>query len=116
VRAVRYEFDDSAAAIGVFLLTMFMVILFWIATPAHSQEAPQNPCGPSAAITAMLLDKYGETPAVAGLADGTPILIFTNPKTSSFTITVRRPGGLACLITAGNSWTALEQPKAGIDL
>lgn len=98
------------------VLSVF-ALLFVIGTPAHSQGTPQNPCGPSATITEMLLEKYGETPSVAGIVDdNTPILIFTNPKTGSFTITLRRPGGLACLMTAGNSWTAIEQPKDGLDL
>jgi hypothetical protein len=113
--------NDSAVAIGCFLLTMLMVIVFWLATfvsPAPAQAvAPKNPCGPSAAIAEMLLEKYGERPAFAGIADNnTPTLIFTNPKTGTFTITIRRPGGITCLMTGGNSWTLVEQPKEGTDI
>jgi hypothetical protein len=112
--------NDSAVAIGCFLLTMLMVIVFWLATlasPAPAQTPQQNPCAPSASIAAMLLEKYGERPAYAGIADNnTPTLIFTNPKTGSFTITIRRPGGLACLMTAGDSWTVVDQPKEGTDI
>jgi hypothetical protein len=100
---------------------MMMVIAFWLATlasPAPAQTTAQkNPCGPSKAIAQMLLEKFGEKPAYAGVADNNvPTLIFTNPKTGSFTITIRRPGGLACLMTAGESWTVVDQPKEGTDI
>jgi hypothetical protein len=65
----------------------------------------------------MLKDKYGETPAVASITDdNAPMLIFSNPKTGTFTITIRRPGGITCLMTGGNSWTLVEQPKEGTDI
>ena len=112
-----YKLDDSAAAIGVFLLTMFMVILFWIATPAHSQEAPQNPCGPTANIEAMLKEKYGESVSQVGITESDiPIVIYSNPETHTFTITIRREGGLSCFMVGGSSWTAVEQDKPGIGL
>lgn len=112
-----YKLDDSAAAIGVFLLTMFMVILFYIATPAHSQEAPQSPCAPTANIEAMLKEKYGETPAQVGITESDiPIVIYTNPETQTFTITIRREGGLSCFMVGGSSWTAVEQDKPGVGL
>jgi hypothetical protein len=118
---MSHDNNDSAVAIGCFLLTMVLVIAFWLATfasPAPAQSvAPKNPCGPSKAIAEMLLQKYGERPAFAGIADNnTPTLIFTNPKTGSFTITIRRPGGLACLMTAGESWTPVDQGKEGTDI
>ena len=72
-----YELDDSAAAIGVFLFTIFMVILFWIATPAHSQEAPAGPpCAPWRDIHSMLEKQFGETTTAGGII-GSCILIAT---------------------------------------
>jgi hypothetical protein len=44
------------------------------------------------------------------------MLIFSNPRTGTFTITIRRPGGITCLMTGGNSWTLVEQPKEGTDI
>ena len=110
----HHDNNDSAVAIGCFLLTMVMVIIFWLATAAAAQTPPQNPCAPTANVTKMLKDKYGETPAVASITDdNAPMLIFSNPKTGTFTITIRRPGGLTCLMTGGNSWTLVEQEKEG---
>lgn len=112
-----YEFDDSAAAIGVFLLTMLLVVMFYIATPAHSQEVPQSPCAPTANIEAMLKEKYGETPGQVGITDSDiPLVIYTNPQTGTFTITIRRGGGVSCFMVGGSSWTAVEQDKPGVGL
>lgn len=114
---MRYEFDDSAAAIGVFLVTMLMVILFWIVTPAHSQEAPQNPCAPTANIEAMLKEKYGESVSQVGILEGDiPVVIYANPETKTFTITIRRAGGMSCFMGGGTSWTAVEPDKPGVGL
>jgi hypothetical protein len=114
---MSHQSNDSAVAIGCFLLTMVMVIIFWLATAAAAQAPPQNPCAPTANVTKMLKDKYGETPAVASITDdNAPMLIFSNPKTGTFTITIRRPGGITCLMTGGNSWTLVEQPKEGTDI
>ncbi len=117
---MSHQSNDSAVAIGCFLLTMVLVIAFWLATlasPAPAQTPPQNPCAPTANVVKMLKDKYGEVPAVAAITDdNSPILIFSNPKTGTFTVTIRRPGGLTCLMTGGNSWTPLEQVKEGTDI
>lgn len=114
---MSHQSNDSAVAIGCFLLTMVLVIMFWIATAASSQTPPQNPCAPTAGIVKMLKEKYGETPAIAAITDDNlPMLIFSNPKTGTFTITIRRPGGLSCLMTGGNSWTLVEQEIEGTSL
>jgi hypothetical protein len=114
---MSHQSNDSAVAIGCFLLTMVMVIIFWLATAAAAQAPLQTPCGPTKQMADMLKANFGETPSIAGLANGnTPVLIFTNPKTGTFSITIRRPGGITCLITAGESWTFVDQPKEGIDL
>jgi len=114
---MSHQSNDSAVAIGCFLLTMVMVIIFWLATAAAAQAPTQNPCGPTKQMTDMLKANFGETPAIAGLTDGnTPILIFTNPKTGTFSITIRRPGGITCLMASGESWTPVDQGKEGTDI
>jgi hypothetical protein len=112
---MSHKSNDSAVAIGCFLLTM--VIIFWLATAAAAQAPTLTPCGPTKQMTDMLKANFGETPSIAGLANGnTPVLIFTNPKTGTFSITIRRPGGVSCLMTAGDSWTLVDQPKEGTNL
>lgn len=112
-----YEPPRHTFAMACLFLTLLLICMYVIGTPARSQEAPKNPCAPTPNIIRMLNDKYGETPAVAAITeDNAPLLIFTNPKTGTFTITLRRPGGVSCLMTSGQSWTLVEQTKEGTDL
>lgn len=95
----------------------FLALLFVIGTPAHSQEAPQNPCAPTSNVEAMLKKQYGETVAQVGIMEGDiPVVIYANPQTQTFTITIRREGGVSCFMGGGSSWTAVEQVKPGVGL
>ena len=108
-RPLMYEFDDSAAAIGVFLLTMVLVIMFYIATPAKSQEAPgAPPCGPADKLQEQLEKQYGETIVGGGFVNNDIIIITTNPKSHSFTIMMRRPDGIACLLIGGKGFAMAD--------
>lgn len=113
-----YEMDKHTFAMGCLFIALLLALMLVIATPSQSQLPPnQTPCGPTAKMMKMLKEEYGETPSAAAITDGNaPLLIFSNPKTGTFTITIRRPGGLTCMMTGGNSWTLVEQPKEGTDL
>ena len=110
--------DRHTFAMACLFLALLLALMYVIATPARPQVAPrQEPCGPTKNIVKMLKEKYGETPSVAGITDdNAPMLIFSNPKTGTFTITVRRPGGVSCLMFGGNSWTLVEQEIEGTSL
>lgn len=95
----------------------FMALLFVIGTPAHSQETPQTPCGPTAKVESVLKEKYGETVSQVGITEGDiPMVIYSNAQTGTFTITIRREGGISCFMVGGSSWTAVEQDKPGVGL
>lgn len=112
-----YEQDKHTFAMACLFLALLLALMYVIATPSRSQAPTQTPCGPTKQMTDMLKAQFGETPAFAGLTDAnSPVLIFTNPKTGTFSITIRRPGGVTCLMTAGESWTLVDQPKEGTDL
>ena len=112
-----YEQDRHTFAMACLFLALLLALMYVIATPARPQAPTQTPCGPTKQMTDMLKTNFGETPAIAGMANGnTPVLIFTNPKTKTFSITIRRPGGVTCIMTAGESWTAVDQGKEGTNL
>lgn len=113
-----YEQDKHTFAMACLFLALLLALMYVIATPAKPQvPPPQTPCGPTKQMTDMLKAQFGETPAFAGLTDAnSPVLIFTNPDTGTFSITIRRPGGVTCLMTAGDSWTLVDQPNEGTDL
>lgn len=109
----HHQSDDSAVAIGCFILTILLVIMFYIATPAKSQEAPPSgmPCGPSDKMQTELQNKYGEVIVGGGFVGSNIIVITTNPKSGSFTIMSMMPNGQACLLIGGQGF-AIADPAA----
>jgi hypothetical protein len=106
-----YEFDDSAAAIGVFLLTIFMVLIFYIATPAHSQEAPAGPpCAPWRDIHSMLEKQFGETTTAGGII-GEEFMELMTSREGTFTILMRRLDGTACIVAGGKGFALADRSK-----
>lgn len=89
------------------LALVFLVML--LDTLAHAQE--QLPCGPSKDIEDNLRSKYGETIVAAGVTPGGFLEILTNPKTQSFTILLRRGGGVTCILMGGEGF-AIADPAA----
>lgn len=107
-----YKSDDGTVAIGCFILTILLVIMFYIATPAKSQEAPSGvPCGPADKIQKDLEEKYGEVIGGGGFVASDIIVITTNPKTGTFTIMARKPNGQVCLLIGGEGF-AMADPAA----
>lgn len=104
--------DDSAVAIGCFILTILLVIMFYIATPAKSQEA----CAPKDQIDKRMWVQFGESPIGIGITQNGWIYITNNPQTGSFTVILRRPDGTACLMTGGTGWTGVDPLIPGRDL
>lgn len=107
--------DDSAVAIGCFILTMLLVIMFYLATPAKSQEA--NPaCAPKAQIDKRMWVQFGESPIGVGITQNGIVYVTHNPQTHTFTIIIRRPDGIACLMTGGVGWENVTALTPGRDL
>ena len=98
-------------ALGVLALVMGVLVL--IGTKAHSQEAPQGPpCAPSVAVDQTLEKQYGETITGAVVADSAGFVVLTtNPKTGTFTILMRRPDGMSCIIVGGKGWALADPAK-----
>ena len=66
------------------------------------------PCGRTDQIEAFIKGE-GETPVGAGVtSSGLPLFVFTNPETNSFTIALRRPDGITCLLIGGQGYTVIE--------
>ena len=104
-----YEMDRHSFAVGCLFLAILLALMYCVATPARSQAVNQHPCGPTANIVAMLGKDYGERTTAGGIADDdSPVILFTNPITGSFTITVRQ-GDALCLLISGKGF-ALADP------
>lgn len=101
---------ESTVGLACFFLTIFLVLIFWIATPAKSQEAPPSgmPCGPSDKMQTELQNKYGEVIVGGGFVNDSLIIITTNAKSHTFTILMRRPDGISCLLIGGKGFAIAE--------
>ena len=97
--------------LGFVLLILAMIALAVMAGIAKAQQAP--PCSPNATMTAMLLDKYREQIVGAGMSTGNkwPVVIYSSPEGDTFTIAIRRPDGLTCLLMSGTGWVTIEPSK-----
>lgn len=83
-------------------LLMMAAICAAFSLPVAAQQAP---CGPHAEITRSLAERWGEHSAGMGIvANGVLMELMTNAQTGSFTVVMTQPGGVACVILAGDNW------------
>lgn len=99
-------------------MRLAFAVLAMSAAPVLAQLPPNvmpipAPCGPRAMVEAQLAGKYGESPVVAGFnPQGWPLVVTANPATGTYTVILRRPDGMTCLIAGGNGFTIIEATPA----
>ncbi|MEM6676811.1 MAG: hypothetical protein AAF675_02940 [Pseudomonadota bacterium] len=76
--------------------------------PANAQRMPGMVCGKRADIVADLERKFGETRRSYGLARQQGVVEIWASEKGSWTILLSRPGGIACLMAAGEAYEAEE--------
>ena len=74
-----------------------------------------QPCGPTGIVEKRIAKEYGESIVGAGITPGGILFTLTNPDTGTFTILLRRPDGMTCVLMGGTGYTAQEAVKAGDD-
>lgn len=71
------------------------------------------PCTPTRDFETAIGEKHGERPVAAGINSyGSNVVLFVNPETSTFTITMRLENGLTCVVSGGKDWFSTS-PKGG---
>lgn len=104
---------------AVILLGAFLLALY-LGARAHAQTAPELQCAPTAKLEKNIGERYGETLAAVGMLapDDSVMTILANGKTGTYTILLRRPGGVSCILFAGKAFTLVPLDKAvpGTDL
>lgn len=86
-----------------------LLAVLLLTSPALAQQQAPPPCGPTDKMERNLAAKFGETPFMAGLSsDRSPILMFANPKTGTWSVTLRLPNRISCIVQSGEGYTALE--------
>ena len=71
-------------------------------------SAPQ--CDSREAVTALLVDRYGETRRAIGLAGEAAIMeLYASGATGTWSITITLPDGQMCLMASGSGFEALTE-------
>jgi hypothetical protein len=83
---------------------------------AVAQTPGQAPCAPYEAYAEGLGKRFGERPVLHGVATGggAEVIIFANPDSGTFSIGMRAPNGMFCLMMTGDGMTpAPGKPSSG---
>ena len=72
-----------------------------------STVMPVQACGTYADLSNMLVERFGERPATAGVADdGTLMQVFASDA-NTWTMVNVSPQGTACVVAVGHNWQEL---------
>ena len=83
---------------------------------ANHANAQIRNCADHAQIIARLAEHYGESRQSIRLGgDNAMVEVFASMDTGSWTVTVTQPGGLTCLVAAGQAYQYLNEPLAQFD-
>jgi hypothetical protein len=84
-----------------------------IGTQTQAQTAH---CADHGQVVTRLGELYGESRQSIGLGDNNAVVeVFASPDTGSWTITVTQPGGLTCMVAAGQAYQYVNEPLANFD-
>lgn len=104
--------DHHSFALACLVFAVLFGVMLWIGGAAHSQEAPPGPpCALAAEMKAQLQRQYGETVTAGGMVGEQFMELFTNPKTGSFTVMMRRLDGTGCLVMGGQGFALADPAK-----
>ena len=104
---------------GVTMISRILSLTTALACLAAGPVAAQSAqCAPREVVVQRLADAYGETRQSMGLgANNAVVEVFASDTSGSWTITVTGPGGVTCLIAAGQAFEAMADslPSPGSD-
>lgn len=90
------------------LIRGFMVGATFLA--GQTARAETATCAERAELVTHLAQRYGETRQAIGLSSSTQVVeIFASDETGTWTITVTRPDGVACMVAAGQNFEKLDE-------
>ena len=93
--------------IGLFAALIAASLMF----DASAVSAQLIPCGERYTILKTLKQQYDEQRTAFGVtADGRLLEVVVSPR-GSWTILLTRPGGLTCLVTSGDGWRQIVEPR-----
>lgn len=89
-------------------LALAAVPVLAVAVPAAANEPEEPICGEREIFVDRLVQGFGERPASVGLgSDGNVVEVFRSAG-GSWTLLITKPGGVSCVIAAGEAWHHLN--------
>lgn len=73
-------------------------------------------CAPYTKLVGDLSSKYSEHKVAEGTAGPTAIILLADPDGDSFSVIVRHPDGMGCIVAAGKNMSFFAPPEKGDDL
>ncbi|MCH9000383.1 MAG: hypothetical protein IID48_19265 [Proteobacteria bacterium] len=99
--------DPKPAATRMF--AMAALALGLLVQPAAAVRA-QPVCMPHDELTKQLYAKFAEAPAANAIANnGALVELFATRDRSSWTLAMTRPGGMSCVLVAGEEWNRFPE-------
>jgi hypothetical protein len=77
--------------------------------------AAQQQCAPVAEALTNLAERYGETVRIRGLTTGGNVLLITAAPGGGWTAIEVKPGGEACMVSAGEAFETIAPVAPGDD-
>ncbi len=91
------------------MLAMTALALGLLVQPATAVRA-QPVCMPHDELTEQLYATFAEAPAANAIANnGALVELFTTRDRSSWTLAMTRPGGMSCVLVAGEAWNRFPE-------
>ncbi|UUX51988.1 hypothetical protein NUH88_09840 [Nisaea acidiphila] len=88
--------------------------LLFAAAPVQALE-PQL-CAQHSKLVAQLGEKYGETVSASGFDGAGNFVEVFSSKNGTWTIAISVPGGMTCVIAAGEDWQEEKAPRLGAEV
>lgn len=99
--------DPKPAATRMF--AMAALALGLLVQPAAAVRA-QPVCMPHDELTKQLYAKFAEAPTANAIANnGALVELFATRDRSSWTLAMTRPGGMSCVLVAGEEWNRFPE-------
>lgn len=97
-----------------FALALAVAGLVYVVSPAGAVQ-PQL-CTKHSELVAQLGEKYGETVSASGFDGAGNFIEVFSSKSGTWTIAISVPGGMTCVISAGEDWQEEKTPRLGAEV
>lgn len=122
-RPKKQTSNEERAKALLFLVNLILIcftvgtILYVLFGGSANAQQPMMPgggpwCGEHKLITEQLKARYQEEPTAIGVqADGRLMEVFASQDGATWTVVLRRPDGVSCVVAVGSNWEMLPLPS-----